>query len=223
MRRAIAIILSLAFSSSAHAAVIFGFGGPNVDLGTTHTYTDSGGGTGLQVIATGYDNSNPANLIDLYGKNLGGTEVGLGLTNDPTGQHEIYLGKGFVQIDVNALINKVTNLQFSTNSLTSGEQWSVYGSNVAGSHGATALATGTTATSTALPSFGTYRYYDFAETSQMGGRNFLLAGLTATAVPEPATWMSMLIGLGMIGAFMRRRSPVKITTRNESLTNNHRA
>ena len=32
-------------------------------------------------------------------------------------------------------------------------------------------------------------------------------------VPEPATWASMILGLGMLGAFLRRRSPAPLAAR----------
>lgn len=187
-------------ATSASAATTISFGTPSGNLGNSHTYVSGG----MTVVASGFDVSNAATA--LFGKNAGGDEIGLGLVNDPSGDHEIYYGKGFVQIDVSALLGKVSNISFFTNSTTGGEQWSVFGSNTAGSYSGLALMTGTNESSANLKGLGTYKYYDFASTSTSGGKNFLLGGMTMTAaVPEPATWAMMLLGFGAMGVSLRRR------------------
>ena len=40
---------------------------------------------------------------------------------------------------------------------------------------------------------------------------FRIFGTTAAPVPEPATWALMLVGFGLAGAAMRRRSAVRVT------------
>lgn len=186
-------------ASPAYAATTINFGTPSGNLGTTETYTAGG----FTIVASGFDQNNVA--TDLYGKNAGANEIGLGLANDPSGQHEIYFGKGFVQIDVSQLFGKVSNISFFTNSTTQGEQWSIFGSNIAGSYSGPALLSGTNQSTANLPGFGSYKFYDFVSTSQSGGKNFLLSGLTITAVPEPATWAMMLLGFGVMGFGLRRR------------------
>ena len=201
----LATIAATAFASPALAGDTINFGTPSGTLGTSQTYTAGS----LSVTASGYNASNVA--TDLYGKNAGGDEVGLGLANDPSGQHEIYFGQGYVQIDVSALLGKVSNVSFFTNSTTQGEQWSVFGSNNAGSYSGAALISGTSASGGNLPSLGDWKYYDFASTSQAGGKNFLLGGLTITSsVPEPSTWVMTILGVGLIGAGLRRRDKVRV-------------
>lgn len=205
MKKVALLIAALTVGAGANAAtpISFNFGSAPGNIGPTHIYTDVGG-SGLQIIASGFDASNTA--TNLYGKNDGGDEVGVGLANDPSGQHEIHYGSGYVQLDVQDLLGKVTDVQFGTNSTTQLEQWSVFGSNSAHSYAGGALLSGTSEGLHNLPSFGTYRYYDFVSTSISGGQNFLVASLSGiAAVPEPASWAMMLIGLGVIGTSMRRR------------------
>ena len=199
MNKLYVALIALSASTAANAATTIGFGTPSGNLGNTHVYTSGS----LTVTASGFTAANAPTA--LYGKNAGGDEVGLGLANDPSGDHEIYYGMGYVQLAVSALFGLVSSVSFSTNSTTDGEQWSIFGSNVAHSYGGVALLSGTNENTAMLPSFGTYKYYDFVSTSQSGGKNFLITGLTMTAVPEPATWAMMLIGFGGIGFQMRQR------------------
>ena len=199
MNKILVAAAALALSSAASATTTLSFGGPNVNWGNTHTFTSGG----LSVTASGFTAANTPTA--LYGKNGGGDEIGLGLNNDPSGDHEIYYGYGYVQIDVSALFGLVSSITFSTNSTTDGEQWSIFGSNTSGSYSGLALLTGTNESTALLPSFGTYKYYDFVSTSTKGGKNFLIKGFTLTAVPEPSTWAMMLVGFGLLGGSLRYR------------------
>jgi hypothetical protein len=204
---ALALVVACVAAPASAATVTFNFGLPSGDLGTSHTYIDAG--SGLSIVATGYDAT--GKLTDLFGKNNGDDEVGLGLKNDPTGDNEIHFQSGFVQLDVSALIGKVKPMStfFSTNSTTEGEEWGVYGSNTAGSFSGMPLLTGTTETVKPVPDLGMFKYYDFVEINHtMGqGDNFLVHQLTTmtTGVPEPATWATMLLGFFGLGARMRAR------------------
>ncbi|HXA38496.1 MAG TPA: PEP-CTERM sorting domain-containing protein [Phenylobacterium sp.] len=179
------------------------------DVGPTETYTVGG----LSIYASGFNWSGAA--TDLYGKHGGGDENGLGLNNDPTGDHEIHYHSGFVQLDLSDFVGHVLagSTTFGTNSVTGGEAWTVYGANTAGSLvGAVQLATGTNeAVNQVLPGLGAYRFFDFVETAPQGGENFLITKITTTAttvqqgVPEPASWALMSIGVGGLGALLRRR------------------
>lgn len=197
-------LIALAATSSANAVTTLSFGGPNINWGNTHPFTSGI----LTVTASGFTAANTPTA--LFGKNGGGDEVGLGLANDPSGDNEIYYGMGYVQLDVNALFGLVSGVSFSTNSTTDGEQWSIFGSNAAGSYSGLALLSGMNENSATLPFFGQYRYYDFVSTSTSGGKNFLITGLTLTpSVPEPGTWATMLVGFGTMGGVLRyrRRKP----------------
>lgn len=134
----LAATAAAALASPALAADTINFGSPTGNLGTSETYTTGS----LTVVAKGFNQYGQA--TDLWGKNQGGDEVGLGLRNDPSGDHEIYYGKGFVQIDVSQVLGLVSEISFFTNSTTQGEQWTVFGSNTSGHYsGANALISGT--------------------------------------------------------------------------------
>jgi len=204
---------ALTAGSGANATTVIDFTSPAGNtVGTTHTYTDTSGT--LSVIAKGYA-SNGGSLTNLYGKDLGGDEVGLGLNADPSGQHEIYRG-AFVQLDVTDLIGAVTSAIFHFGSDTLNEQWEVYGSNTDGTLG-TALLYGINDEGNhdllSLAGWGTFKYYDFRSlgtgTHGFDGSiagNVLLGNLVLTpTVPEPGTWALMLIGFGAVGWQLRRR------------------
>ena len=201
MKAVLVALASLMVSGAAYATPTFNFGAAPNPLGTSHTYT-----TGpLQVTASGYNASNA--LTMLYAKNAGGDEVGLGLANDPSGDHEIASGMGYVQLDVSKLFGLASGASFFTGSTTGSEAWQVFGSNTAGSLGAF-LFGGNNEASYLLPSFGRYSFYDFRAVpvgEHAARANFLLGGVTVAAVPEPATWGLMILGFGMIGAAARSR------------------
>jgi hypothetical protein len=207
--------VALCTASAAGSAVNIDFGSQPGNLGPTATYTSEG----LTVTASGYsDGFNFSTPADLYGKNLGSDEQGLGLAADPSGQNEIYwrdpLGTShlgaFVELDVSALFGQVSGAQFFMGSTTDGEQWSVYGSNFAGCGFFCSVAlplTGFDEGTHDLFDFGTYQYYDFYSLGTFGNAapgNVLLGGLALTSVPEPGTWAMMLLGFAAVGAAMRR-------------------
>ncbi|WP_298668262.1 PEPxxWA-CTERM sorting domain-containing protein [uncultured Sphingomonas sp.] len=191
----------MAASSAASAAVLFDFSSAPGNIGPTHTYTSGG----LSVTASGFNPS--GSPIDLFGKNFGGDENGIGLAGAL--DNEIATGFGFVQLDVGQLLGKVSLIQFFTGSTTNGETWNVYGSHTAGSYSGSPLISGTTEEIyNALPGLGTYKYYDFVSSGYSGDtpHNFLIGGLSVVpSVPEPATWALMILGFGMIGGTLRRR------------------
>jgi len=187
---------------AAQAAIVFNLGGPDVNLGPSETYTDLG--SSLSVTAYGFDAASaPTNL---FGKDEGPGERGLGLLTDPTGQGEIHVGSGFIQLDVSALFGKVNTASFIMNSTTEGETWGVFGSNTLGTLGGQ-LTSGSDELSHALPNFGAFKYYGFAEINNgpSAGDNVLLTSLTVAQVPEPATWALMIMGFGAAGAMLRRQ------------------
>lgn len=212
--------LAAVSATAARAAVaVFDFGvGPDGvvtstwsgDETATHTFTADG----QSLIATAFGpGTGPggSTLDDLFGKNLGGDETGLGMTNDPSGEDEIYFGKGFIQLDVHLLSGA---LQLAFDSTTDGEQWVVYGDNTPGLGGSGVLqGTGAfiganTSESATLNLTGGYKYYDIFSGVAAGGANggnVLIKSLTVTSVPEPATWGLMIVGVLGVGAVLRQR------------------
>ena len=204
---AVALAGALAISATAaNATTVFDFGvGPNGvstsswggNQGVSHTYMASG----LSVTATAYGSGSGNQL---YGKHSGGDENGLGMTNDPSGEHEIYYGKGFIQLDVSSLLGDALSLAFG--STTDGEEWAVYGSNTADTIGSE-IGHGTTEGSLNLT--GGYKYYDVKSiqpANQYGnGGNVLIKSLSVSAVPEPADWALMIGGVFAIGATLRQQ------------------
>ena len=183
MNKVFVALAALAASSTANATTAISLGVPT-SIGANHHVFTSGG---LTVTASGFTAANAPTA--LYGKNGGGDEIGVGLANDPSHDNEIYYGMGYVQLDVSALFGLVSSVTFpSTNSTTDGEQWSIFGSNVSGSYAGSALLTGTNRNPPQLCRASEATDTTTSSRPARAGKNFLIAGLTATAVPEPATW-----------------------------------
>jgi hypothetical protein len=214
---ALALAGALAVSATAANATttVFNFGATsawdgiqaNVPGGQSVTYTLNG----LSVTLTAFGLNNASGSpVQLYGKNQGPGETGIGLTNDPSGEHEIYYREGFIQIDLSG-IPSADLVSLSFGSTTGGEEWKVDGTNTAGtllSITPPGSSVGTGFTNGSLTLTGHDRYYDVFEISQPGwgdGGNILLSSLTVTSVPEPATWGLMIAGVFCIGAAMRRQ------------------
>src|SRR5690349_10816629 len=121
----------VALGAPAHAGVIpvvWDFTQPLGNLGVSHTYnsTPSGGGS---MIATAFGPGNP----DLFAKNDGPGERGLGLTNSAFGDNEIN-PSSFVQLDLSGTAGSVLNAKFSFegSSIQDGENAQLWGSNTNG-------------------------------------------------------------------------------------------
>jgi hypothetical protein len=75
-------------------AITWDFSTPPGANGTSQNYT------GITLTATGFSDAQLATgtpIVNLFGKNLGGDEVGLGFTSDPAGENEI-TGTSLVRI-----------------------------------------------------------------------------------------------------------------------------
>jgi hypothetical protein len=201
----------------------------NTDLGLLYSLSNNG----ITLTARGL--TAPANLTnaaaagpDLYAKNGGTGETGLGMATDPGGDHEISakLNDG-IQVDFSDALSKAPNATVSMviESAQVGEGWALYGSNtlltVAGnskSDGALGepLLSGAAnypnaTTSITIPDWGQYTYYTLMATDancKTPLANILLGTVTITPgttqnpqAPEPGTLMmggTALIGLGVV-------------------------
>jgi hypothetical protein len=199
-------------------AVTFDFQDQGSGLkGTTQAF-----GTGLNILsARGFTALDAPSA--LYVKSAGGDESGLGLNSDPSGDHEIAFGKGFVQINVDSLLlQNFGSFSFTMGSTTQQEGWKVYGSDDAHPFQFTLLASNTDAggdegSHTLAGGYDNYNFfYDGSASCGSGcNANVLLETFSAqvAAVPEPSTWAMMILGFAGIvfmGAKRRRE-------------NNHRA
>ena len=229
---AVAIVLAAAGAQSAHAGAInWNFNAlngspaqPGKSLLTQETYTQDG--VTLTATSTRYTCLYvlcgwAGSTVDLYAKN-GGTaaEQGLGLTNDPSGDHEITDPYG---ISISLSSGAFTSINIG--SVQSGETWAVWGTNDSGWQ---KLGSGMgTQTSNPLMTFdltGLSAHYSqliltdpqqgnayssgWCNTS--GSNNILLQGVSSTgevpvSTPEPGALAMFTAGLLGCALFINRR------------------
>jgi hypothetical protein len=178
----------------------------NHDPGTTETFKPTSGPAGDVLSAAGFTSSFTA--IDLYNKEGGGDENGLGIKSDPTGDHEIYANT-YVRLNVTSLLSQgVNSFTFTIGSTTNGEGMDVYGSSSANT-GLTKLFNDITTEpgSYALSGYNYYYFtYDGAKVQNDQGDNVLLASFTGqSAVPLPDSLPLFCSGLGALGLLGWRR------------------
>jgi hypothetical protein len=186
-------------AAPAEAGIItFNLNSPPGTLGATQTYT-VGGAT---ITAHGYTGLGSPHLTptQLFGKNQGGDESGLGLVG--ASDHEIeHRNGGLIQFDLAALLNsRFSDGQIKIGSVQEGEGFDLYGSNTLGDPGAKLMSFGTLNDQFFdIPGFGSYRYLGVAAAHA----DVLVEALAvdpATVVPEPATLTLCSLGLGGFAA-----------------------
>lgn len=182
--------------SSGHAATfLYSFNNPTGQLGNTQNYTTNG----VTITAMGFFNNGEA--TNLYGKNDGGDESGLGINAEV--DHEID-ANNFVQLDLtNLLAKNLSSLTMSIGSVQAGESWKIYQSNSAGFLGSL-LQSGTTnfpSTFSILSAFLSSGNKYLSVQAPAG--DVLLSTIQGVSVPEPTTML--LLGTGLAFVARRRR------------------
>jgi hypothetical protein len=207
---ALTIGAAVALGASSAQAIVWDLSGgvapPGTSAGTSHNFTAGG----ITITAAGFTSNAFTTSATLFEKNGGAGEIGLGLTNDPTGDNEI-VGANLIRIDfTNAKNAGVTNFDFQFGSTTNGESWLVFASNSPTS-GFVQVASGNDELVHTLVGPVSNFYY-FKENTATGSTldNVLLAEVSGVAaVPEPGTWAMMLIGFVGLGfAFRQSRRKV---------------
>jgi hypothetical protein len=192
--------LGVALATQANAATItysFQENGSNLALGPTSTFTESG----FSLTASGFLTSGAT--TNLYAKSLGGDEIGLGTTSDPSGQHEI-VTTNFIQLTLPT--KPASNFQLVLlASVQQGEQAKVFFTHTAGTlAGATPIGTITNADGS-IPIPAGDQTGGFIDITA-GAANVLLHGAQfTTAVPEPSSLAFLALGAGGIFTLRRRR------------------
>jgi hypothetical protein len=182
---------------------------------TTTSYALSQGG--FVLTAYGYSGSGVGTPLALYWKGFNGNagdEHGIGFVS--TVDHELTLASlgtiaNFITVDVSAIDTTFTNPQIRVQSTTAGESYDVFGFNTLGTLvGATKVLNAQTTNNgfISLPNWGTYNYYTLTVHTPGNALadNVLLDAIQAdTGVPEPATWMFLAGGAGLL-LLARKRS-----------------
>jgi hypothetical protein len=188
--------MGLALATHANANITFNFQPPEVpaggDLGANPVHFVEGGVT---LTANGFG---PSGAVDLYSKNAGVGEIGLGLINDPSSANEITPGS-FVQLTVPTSPPYGASLVIGQSITSGSEIMHVYFQTTANS----GTLAGATSLGTILASGGTLTLSPtqfgpgFIDITSDAG-NVLLASVTF--VPEPSTLIAGALLLLPFGA-----------------------
>jgi hypothetical protein len=211
-RIAMGIGLLLAFAAAPAKAALVDWSlnpsGANAPVGSSsNPFTQSGN----TITATGYDNvSGPDTTHDLYFKNAGSDEVGLGLVNTLNNELQVTNGvpDNYIQIDIRSILaNGFTNGKISVGSVQTNESFSLFGSSSAGTLG-TFLGTFGSSYDDLLvdiPNFGTYGYVSVAAASA----DVLPVAFEAVSTPVPEMnalpAIAGLLSIVALSRILRRR------------------
>ncbi len=180
---------------------------------TTLAYTSEG----YTITASGYDNNGGiGTATELFYKSVGpfngASETGLGVAN--TRNHELRRGStasnpfDFIQFDLTSILSAgATSGAISVASVQSGESFTLWGSNVAGTLGTQLVTYGTDLTFESLPDFGQYDYYSIAVATGGGVIPFAISA-EFPAVPEMSALLpivGLMVAVGSTHALRRRK------------------
>jgi hypothetical protein len=143
----------------------------------------------------------------LYVKTGGGDESGLGLTNDPSGDHEITPGNS-IDLNIAALKNlyQITKLTITIGSVQNGENYQVYGGSIAPLN---LLGSGVSTDGIVIVTGSNLsKYDDYIVTTTNGNILVQSATVAGIAVPEPSGVVLIGIGgtIGLIVYRVRKRA-----------------
>ncbi|MGI9114853.1 MAG: hypothetical protein DLM52_11560 [Chthoniobacterales bacterium] len=206
-RTALALLLALGVSQAKATLVALDLNpsGLNAPVGSSsNSYTQSG----YTITATGYDN--PTTTHELFFKNGGVGETGLGLVN--TNDNELQVNNGvpanYIQLDLHTLLSAgFTNGKIEVGSVQPNESFSLYGSSTAGTLGAFLGTFGSSSNDlfVDVPKFGTYDYVSVAAASA----DVLPVAFEAVSTPVPEmNALLPIVGLlsaVAVGEVLRRR------------------
>lgn len=209
-------ILSASFAlvaSSAQATLVTWNLNPNSLNQAVGSSSQAYTASGYSITAYGYDNSGGTGTPhELFFKNGGVDEFGLGLTNTPNNELQVN-GAGdplhFIQLDVTAILAAgFTNGQIQVGSVQSGETFNLFGSNTLGQLGtklnATPYDTSKDNVFVSVPNFGMYKFISVVSAAA----DVLPVAFQATVTPVPeATSLipTALIALAAMVFEARRR------------------
>uniref|UniRef100_Q029R5 PEP-CTERM protein-sorting domain-containing protein n=1 Tax=Solibacter usitatus (strain Ellin6076) TaxID=234267 RepID=Q029R5_SOLUE len=192
-------------AAPSHAALNFNFNNPTGDLGTNHAYVTSG------VTITAYGFLNSGTTADLFGRNDGANEAGLGMLVDAGSDHEIDISH-YIALDLSNITNgSQVTIAFGSLVGQTGEGFNFYEKNGLASAG------GISTYGSAIASNQIAGSYTFTKTSSITAiaiqaanadgshplANILISTLTAT--PEPGFYGVLGLGLVTLVLFSRRR------------------
>jgi hypothetical protein len=213
--RLLCAALCCSTAAIVHASTItIIFNNPTGTLTPSQSYSSGG----VTLTAYGFDSGGPSNL---YGKADGGDENGIGLANDPHGNHEIVKGS-FVQLDISELLAHGFNTAeiFVGSTQGADEPWDLFASNTLGTLGTLEI-NGSTVDYPAgvdISSLLGFKYLSVSahNAEGVGAQNVLLSGITANApnhVPDIGSSLTLLAfacGVLLFGRRCLHRPAVEI-------------